>query len=869
MTPRDTHPRAATKVSTRLRTLAVLVVALAVAGVSIVGRTVPATADGSVGEASMSLASASSQRVSGADRYATSVEVARQVGGGSLTGLDRLIIATGERFPDGLTASGLAGYLDEGGRSGRTAILLTRTASLPSVVADAIRASGVPASEVFVVGGPAAVSAEVFAGVADAAGWDGAGVNPVTRIAGANRYETASAIVEFVKQKAGGTLPGSYRTVLVANGQDFPDALVGGTLAYRNGHLILLSPPPAAPQVSLGAVDALAANCAVVLGGTAALAARVAGQVGDRLVPGGCGVDRVGGADRFETATLIASRFQNVNGRNSQVVLASGVEFADALTAAPLAGGNRPVVFTAADRLPAATAAWLGAHGSVSSILVIGGSVAVGSGVVDEAVTAATPAPAPSPGPGTTVPGPGGPAAQGWATRAGSDTTDRGYGVSVVLADGSAIVTGQFGETATFGATTLTSAGESDVFVAKINADGTWAWATRAGGSGEDIGRSVSVVPSADGSAIVTGEFEGTANFPGPGGSNTLTSAGGKDVFVAAINANGSWAWATSAGGNTTTPDTFIGDIGYGVSALADGSAIVTGNFFGSAAFGGTTLTSAGGLDVFVAKTNPNGTWAWATSAGGPNTDSNDPDIGDIGFGVSALADGSAIVTGEFHGTATFGATTVTSAGFADVFVAKIDANGTWVRATSAGGNANDIGRSVSVVPSALADGSVIVTGQFQQTATFGATTPLTSPGSADVFVAKVKADGTWEWATRAGGTAVDNGYSVSALADGSAIVTGRFQGTATFGATTPLTSPGASDVYVAKIDASGTWVWATRAGGTDSDRGWGVSALADGSAILTGDFGGTAAFGTTTLVSVSAADDLFVAKINANGSFG
>jgi hypothetical protein len=70
---------------------------------------------------------AAPNRVSGADRYATSVEVARRVAGGSLASLDRLIVVTGENFPDGLTASGLAGFLDRCptgvGVCGRTAIL--------------------------------------------------------------------------------------------------------------------------------------------------------------------------------------------------------------------------------------------------------------------------------------------------------------------------------------------------------------------------------------------------------------------------------------------------------------------------------------------------------------------------------------------------------------------------------------------------------------------------------------------------------------------------------------------------------------------------------------------------------------------------
>jgi alpha-tubulin suppressor-like RCC1 family protein/putative cell wall-binding protein len=394
--------------------------------------------------AAQSVPSVTAERVAGADRYETSVEVARQVGGGSLAGLDRLIVVTGERFPDGLTASGLAGFLDEGGRSGRTAILLTRTESLPQVVADAIRDSGVPASDVIVVGGTAAVSTEVFTAVAEAAGWDGAGENPVTRIAGADRYETAAAIVEFVKQQAGGSLPDSYRTVLVANGQRFPDALAGGTLAYRSGHLIMLSPPPSAPQVTLSAVDTLAANCAVVLGGTAALAAQVAEQVEDRLVPGGCGGERVGGSDRFETAALVASRFQNVNGPSTEVLLVSGVEFADALTAAPLAGGDRPVLFGTPDGLPASTESWLQAQEGVTNLVVVGGTDAIGSGVVGDAVAALPATPTPDTTPDTT-PDPAPDAGNGGATTLGLSYAESVFSMSQTSQTFSPTVTGGSG----------------------------------------------------------------------------------------------------------------------------------------------------------------------------------------------------------------------------------------------------------------------------------------------------------------------------------------------------------------------------------------------------------------------------------------
>ena len=427
-----------------------------------------------------------------------------------------------------------------------------------------------------------------------------------------------------------------------------------------------------------------------------------------------------------------------------------------------------------------------------------------------------------------------------WATRAGGTGVDTGQSVSV-LADGSSIVTGKFEGTATFGSTTFTSAGSYDVFVAKLDANGDYEWATQAGGISNDYGYDVSVL--ADGSSIVTGYFQDTATF----GSTTFTSAGGYDVFVAKLDANGDYEWATQAGGISN-------DYVYDVSVLADGSSIVTGKFEGTATFGSTTFTSAGSYDVFVAKLDANGDYEWATQAGGISND--------YGYGVSVLADGSSIVTGIFQDTATFGSTTFTSAGGNDVFVAKLDASGDYEWATRAGGTGHDNGHGVSV----LADGSSIVTGSFTGNVTFGSTT-LTSAGSNDVFVAKLDASGDYEWATQAGGIG-NLAMSISVLADGSSIVTGTiFQDTATFGSTT-FTSAGSYDVFVAKLDANGDYEWATQEGGTGNDYGYGVSVLADGSSIVTGYFQDTATFGNTTFTSAGSYD-VFVAKLDASGNFG
>jgi hypothetical protein len=169
------------------------------------------------------------------------------------------------------------------------------------------------------------------------------------------------------------------------------------------------------------------------------------------------------------------------------------------------------------------------------------------------------------------------------------------------------VVTGFINGTAVFGAgevneTTLVSAGSNEMFVARYNADGTLAWAKRAGGASSAIG--YAIASRADGSSVVTGDFYGTATFgAGEANETTLVSGGTyyNDTFVAGYNADGTLAWATRAGGSNNV------ESGRGIASYEDGSSVVTGYFWGTSVFGAgevneTTLVSAGNTDIFVAK---------------------------------------------------------------------------------------------------------------------------------------------------------------------------------------------------------------------------------------------------------------------------
>ncbi len=312
-----------------------------------------------------------------------------------------------------------------------------------------------------------------------------------------------------------------------------------------------------------------------------------------------------------------------------------------------------------------------------------------------------------------------------------------------------------------------------------------------------------------------------------------------------------SYAWAIMGGG--------IGSAyAHDVSALPDGSSIITGYFTGSATFGATTLTSTGVSDTFTAKVNADGSYAWAIRGGGTGTDE--------ALGVSALPDGSSIITGSFDGTAIFGGTpSLISTGSRDTFTVKVNADGSYAWAIKAGGTGSAFAMARGV--SALPDGSSIITGQFNGTATFGLSISLESTGSFDTFTAKVNADGSYAWAIRGGGTGSDEAYGVSVLPDGSSIITGSFNGTATFGTTPSLISTGSRDTFTVKVNADGSYAWAIRGGGTGTAETRGVSALPDGSSIITGFFSGIAIFGDTTLTSTGLRDT-FTAKVNADGSY-
>jgi hypothetical protein len=215
----------------------------------------------------------------------------------------------------------------------------------------------------------------------------------------------------------------------------------------------------------------------------------------------------------------------------------------------------------------------------------------------------------------------------------------------------------------------------------------------------------------------------------------------------------------------------------------------------------------------------------------------------------------------------TVGNTTLAALGSnADIFMIKLDAFGSPVWATSFGSsNALDVGYGIAVDATT---GNSYTTGVFKGTMTVGNTT-LTPVGSQeqDIFMIKLDASGNPVWARSFGGTASSSAYGIAVDASGNSYTTGPFKGTMTVGSTT-LTTVGGDDIFMIKLDAFGSPVWARSFGGTYAlDNAFSIAVDASGNSYTTGKFGGTMTVGSTTLTTVGGYD-IFMIKLDSSGSF-
>ncbi len=422
-----------------------------------------------------------------------------------------------------------------------------------------------------------------------------------------------------------------------------------------------------------------------------------------------------------------------------------------------------------------------------------------------------------------------------WFKKAG-DATDQVVKGVAVQPDGTSYWTGYMNGTADFGLGGITSAGNTDVFVAKMNTSGTTLWAKKYGDAGAQEGRAIAV--DMNGNVAITGAFGGVLDF----GGGPLATAGSNDVFLAKLDALGNHIYSKNFGNNTN-------QYGNGVAFVPNtGEMVIVGYLGGTIDFGGGVLTSAGSSDTFIAKFSPTGAYQWSHIAGNS--------LAQIATAVTATPT-DIVMTGYFAGQIDFGATsTLTTAGLNDIFLVDFDPSGNDIWAKRFGDGSDQFAYAIATD----ANGNIALTGSFAGVIDFGCG-PMTSAGGNDAFLVSFASNGNCNWSKRFGDGAEQIGYGVSFDVDGNVIVVGSFAGSVNFTGNV-LTSGGGFDVFVAKFDQGGNPLWSKRAGDASDQTAYCVGADSSKNVYLGGGFNGSIDFGGGSHNS-GGLQDLFFVKLS------
>lgn len=288
-------------------------------------------------------------RIYGNNRYETSYEVLNKGWSNS----EYAILASGIDYPDALCATPLASKYN-------APIILVDNTSLSNQpkLLSSLKSKGV--SKVFIIGGSTAISSEIESGI------KAAGIS-VTRVGGSDRYETSVKIAQLVGSTTG--------EIAVANGLDFADGLSISSIAAMRNMPILLTDSRALPQVVSNYINTINVNKTYIIG----LESAVSSNVSNRLK----NVERLGGANRYETNRSVFNRFKsNINIDN--LYIASGADFPDALSVSALAGKNSNFVLLSNTNYsePSIKESISSIRQNIGDLYILGGPLAIPDSII-------------------------------------------------------------------------------------------------------------------------------------------------------------------------------------------------------------------------------------------------------------------------------------------------------------------------------------------------------------------------------------------------------------------------------------------------------------------------------------------------------
>jgi len=318
-----------------------------------------------------------------------------------------------------------------------------------------------------------------------------------------------------------------------------------------------------------------------------------------------------------------------------------------------------------------------------------------------------------------------------WAIMIDGSGSDRGHALFLDPAE-NICITGVFSDVVDFDPSptiaNLTSVdADWDAYIAKYDPAGNYLWAKSIGGTGSEYLKTLYIDNT--GYIYVSGYFGATCDFDPSPAVNSITTAGGSDVYFAKYDANGNYIWAKAISSTMSYEDT------YGIVADNSGNVYIAGHFGTTTDFDPSpavvSMTTTN-TDVFLAKYDVNGNYIFA------NRIVNGTAMDRV-YHLTKDSANNLYVSGSFRNTVDFdpgpGSASYTAGGTSDDFYfAKYNSSGNFVWVKTSGSNGEDVGKCIALSP----DGSLYFTGWFSNTVNFNPDTPTddhTSNGLEDIFL--------------------------------------------------------------------------------------------------------------------------------------
>jgi hypothetical protein len=283
-----------------------------------------------------------------------------------------------------------------------------------------------------------------------------------------------------------------------------------------------------------------------------------------------------------------------------------------------------------------------------------------------------------------------------------------------------------------------------------------------------------------------------------------IAGTSGLDLFTAKFNTNGDCLWAKTATGQAS-------EYGNEIVTTLNGNVAVIGNTQGTMIIESDTLAHLESTDLFVVKYDANGNKIWSKGL---------PGMGNAG-GRAITSDDfeNTYIAGSFAGnilidTVVFNSTTSPNN---DIFISKFAPSGDLIWAKQFGGTGDDYARGIDTD----ASGNIYVSGVFSNSIDFDGLI-LTAAGSSDIFLIKMDSNGNIIWGKKIGNNGAEEGCEIEVNEIGEVFITGGFSQSITLGLTN-FNSLGFRDVFIAKLDSSGNFIWAKSAGSNLDDVNYAI----------------------------------------------